>query len=102
MGRQVIEIIDELIEVAMKTHCESFLLHDVDGEPMKIARAFYDVDPQAKNERRTLGGGTAQVNLNDAIEFVGGSSMCTPTGRASCRCFTAYPPRGTPEVVSFR
>jgi hypothetical protein len=28
--------------------------------------------------------------------------MRTPTWRASCRCFTACPPRGIPEVVSFR
>jgi hypothetical protein len=101
MGRQVIEIIDELVEVAMKTHCESFRLHDVDGEPTKIARAVCDADPRAKNERRALGG-TAVVNSNDAIEFAGGSSMRTPTWRASCRYFTACPPRGIPKVVSFR
>jgi hypothetical protein len=45
MGRRVIEIIDELVEVTMKTRCESFRLHDVDGEPMKIARAVCDADP---------------------------------------------------------
>jgi hypothetical protein len=42
------------------------------------------------------------VNLNDAIEFAGGSSMRTPTWRVSCQCFTACPPRGIPKVVSFR
>jgi hypothetical protein len=36
MGRQVIEIVDEHVELAMKTHCESFWLHDIDGEPTKI------------------------------------------------------------------
>jgi hypothetical protein len=39
MGWQVIEIVDELIEVAMKTHCESFRLH-ADDESMKITRPF--------------------------------------------------------------
>jgi hypothetical protein len=78
------------------------LLHDIDGEPAKITRAVCDAEPRAKNEHRALGGGTTQVNLNDAIEFAGGSSMRTPTWRASYRCFTAYPPRGIPKVVSFR
>jgi hypothetical protein len=85
----------------MKTRCGSFRLHDVDGEPTKIARAVSDADPQAKNERRALGG-TTLVNLDDAIEFASGSSMRTPIWRASCRCFTACPPRGIPEVVCFR
>jgi hypothetical protein len=49
------EIIDEFIEVATKTCCESFWLHDVDGEPTKITCAVYDADPRAKNERRALG-----------------------------------------------
>jgi hypothetical protein len=101
MGRQVVEIVDELVELAMKTRYESFWLHDIDGEPTKIVRAVCDADPRAKNERRALGG-TALVNLNEAIEFAGGSSMRTPTWRASCRCFTVYPSRGIPEVVSFR
>jgi hypothetical protein len=82
MDQQVIEIINELVEVTMKTRCESFRLHDVDGEPTKIARAVCDADPQAKKERHALGG-TALVNLNDAIKFAGGSSMRTPTWRAS-------------------
>jgi hypothetical protein len=68
---------------------------------MKIARTICDADPRAENEHRALGG-TALVNLNDAIEFAGGSLMRTPTWRASCQCFTACPPRGIPEVVSFR
>jgi hypothetical protein len=40
----------------MKTRCESFQLHDVDGEPTKIARAICDADPRAKNEHRALEG----------------------------------------------
>jgi hypothetical protein len=42
----------------------------------------------------------ALVKLKDAIKFSSGCSMNTPTGRTSCRCFTACPPRDTPEVVS--
>jgi hypothetical protein len=55
MGRQVVEIFDELVEVAMKTRCESFRLH-VDDESMKIASTICDTNPQAKNERRALRG----------------------------------------------
>jgi hypothetical protein len=99
MGRQVIEIINKLVELAMKTCCKRLRLHDVDGELTKIAYAVCDVDPRAENERRALGGMTL-VNLNDAIEFPGRSSMRIPTWRASCRYFTACPPRGIPEVVS--
>jgi hypothetical protein len=51
MGRQVIEIVDELVELAMKTRCENFWLHDVDGEPTKIARAVCNADSRAENER---------------------------------------------------
>jgi hypothetical protein len=40
------------------------------------------------------------VKLNDAIEFSSGSSMSTPTWRASCRCFTTTPTEDTPKVVS--
>jgi hypothetical protein len=101
MGRQVVEIVNELVELAMKTCCKRLRLHDIDGESTKIARAVCDADPRAENERRALGG-TTLVNLNDAIEFADGSSMRTPTRRASCRCFTACPSRGIPEVVSFR
>jgi hypothetical protein len=100
-GQQVIEIVNKLIELSMKTCCESFQLHDVDGESMKITRTVCDTDPRAKNERRALGA-TVLVKLNDAIEFADGSLMHTPTWHASYRCFTAYPPRGIPEVVSFR
>jgi hypothetical protein len=55
MGRQVIEIIDELIEVAIKTRCESFRLH-VDDESMKMACTICDANPQAENKRRALRG----------------------------------------------
>jgi hypothetical protein len=62
MGRQVIEIINELVELAMKTRCESFRLHDVDGESTEIARAVCDTDPRAENKHRTLGGhGTGEL-----------------------------------------
>jgi hypothetical protein len=70
MGRQVIEIIDELVEVTMKTRCKSFQLHDVDGEPTKIARAVCDADPQAKNERRALvGHGTSKLERCHRIHW---------------------------------
>jgi hypothetical protein len=46
-------------------------------------------------------GSTALVNLNDAIEFAGGSSMRIPTWR-QLSVFYRCPPRGIPEVVSFR
>jgi hypothetical protein len=46
--------------------------------------------------------GTDLMNLKDAIELAGGSSTCTPTWRASCRCLTGCPPRDIPKVVSFR
>jgi hypothetical protein len=55
MGRQVIEIVDELSEVAMKTRCESFRLH-VDDESTKIARTICDSNPRAENERRAVRG----------------------------------------------
>jgi hypothetical protein len=62
MGQQVVEIVDELVELAMKTCCESFRLHDVDGESAKIARAIYNADPLAENERRALRGhGTGEL-----------------------------------------
>jgi hypothetical protein len=40
------------------------------------------------------------VNWKDAIEFTGGSSIRSPTWRASCLCFTGCPPRDIPKVVS--
>jgi hypothetical protein len=40
-------------------------------------------------------------NWKDAIEFVGGSLMRSPTWRASCRCLTGCPPWDIPKVVSF-
>jgi hypothetical protein len=55
MGQQVIEIVDKLVELAVKTCCKSFRLHDIDGELMEIARAICDTEPSAKNERRALG-----------------------------------------------
>jgi hypothetical protein len=61
----------------MKTHRESFRLH-INEESTKIARTICDANPRAENKCRALGC-TALVNLNDAIEFAGGSSMCSPT-----------------------
>jgi hypothetical protein len=55
MGRQVVEIVDELVEVAMKTCCESFWLH-VDDELTKIAHTICDAKPRAENECRALRG----------------------------------------------
>jgi hypothetical protein len=101
MGQQVVEIINELVELAMKTCCENFgfMTSMVNRRKSPAPSVMQTHEP--KNECRALGG-TALVNLNDAIELAGGSSMRTPTWRASCRCFTACPPRGMPEVVSFR
>jgi hypothetical protein len=55
MGRQVVEIIDELIEVAMKTRSKSFWLH-VDDESTKISCTICDANPRAENECRALRG----------------------------------------------
>jgi hypothetical protein len=55
MGRQVIEIIDELVEVAIKTRYESFRLH-VDDESTKIARTICDANSRAEHEHRALRG----------------------------------------------
>jgi hypothetical protein len=44
--------------------------------------------------------GTDLLNWKDAIKLTGGSLTCSPTWRASCRCFTGCPPRGRPKVVS--
>jgi hypothetical protein len=44
--------------------------------------------------------GTDLLNWKDAIKLTGGSLTCSPTWRASCRCFTGCPPRGIPKVVS--
>jgi hypothetical protein len=43
---------------------------------------------------------TALVKLKNAIEFSGGCLMNTSTRHDSCRCFTATPTEGYPEVVS--
>jgi hypothetical protein len=56
MGRLVIEIVNELVELAIKTRYESFRIHDVNGELTKIAHAVYDADPRAEDERLALGG----------------------------------------------
>jgi hypothetical protein len=39
--------------------------------------------------------------LNDAIEFIDGSLMSTPTWRASSRCFTTKPTKGYPRGGRF-
>jgi hypothetical protein len=53
MNRQIIEIIDELVEVALRKHRGGFRLH-VDEKTMEIALAICDANPQAKNESFTL------------------------------------------------
>jgi hypothetical protein len=55
MDRQVVEIINELVEVAAKIRHGSLWLH-VDEESPKIAHTICDADPRAKNECCTLGG----------------------------------------------
>jgi hypothetical protein len=55
MDRQVVEIINELVEVAAKTCCGSLWLH-VDEESMEIAHTICDADPRAKNKCRALRG----------------------------------------------
>jgi hypothetical protein len=55
MNRQVIEIIDDLVEVAAGICRGSLWLH-VDEESMKVARTICDADPRAKNECRALRG----------------------------------------------
>jgi hypothetical protein len=55
MDRQVIEIIDKLVEVAAKIRHGSLWLH-VDEESPEIAHTICDADPRAKNKCRALGG----------------------------------------------
>jgi hypothetical protein len=55
MERQVVELIDELVEAAARVRSEGFRPH-VDEESPKVARTIYDADPQAKNECRALRG----------------------------------------------
>jgi hypothetical protein len=53
MNSQIIEIIDELVEVALRERRGGFQLH-VDEEMMEIALAICDADPRAKNQSCTL------------------------------------------------
>jgi hypothetical protein len=55
MDRQVVEIINELVEVAAKTRRGSLWLH-VDEESTEIAHTICDADPRAKNKCRALRG----------------------------------------------
>jgi hypothetical protein len=55
MERQVVELVDELVEAAVRIRSDGFRLH-VDEESPKVARTICDANPQAKNERRTLRG----------------------------------------------
>jgi hypothetical protein len=55
MDRQVVEIINELVDVTAKTRRGSLWLH-VDEESTEIARTICDADPQAKNKCRALKG----------------------------------------------
>jgi hypothetical protein len=55
MERQVVELVDELVEAAARIRSEGLWLH-VDEESPKIIRTICDADPRAKNERHTLRG----------------------------------------------
>jgi hypothetical protein len=55
MERQVVELIDELVEAAARIRSDGFWRH-VDEESPKVARTICDANPRAKNERRTLRG----------------------------------------------
>jgi hypothetical protein len=55
MGRQVVEIIDELVEVAAGIRSRSLWLH-VNKESTEVARTICDADPRAKNKCRALRG----------------------------------------------
>jgi hypothetical protein len=55
MDQQVIEIIDELVEIAAKIHHGSLSLH-VNEQSPEIAHTICDADPRAKNKCRALRG----------------------------------------------
>jgi hypothetical protein len=55
MGRQAIEIVDELVKVAAGIRSGSLWLH-VDEESPEIAHTICDADPRAKNECHALRG----------------------------------------------
>jgi hypothetical protein len=55
MERQVVELVDELVEAAARIRSEGFWPH-VDEESPKVIRTICDADPRAKDECRTLGG----------------------------------------------
>jgi hypothetical protein len=97
MGQQAIKIIDKLVELAVRVF--GFMTSMVNRRKSPALSATQTHEPKTSI---VPSGGTALVNLNDTIEFAGGSSMRTPTWRASYQCFTAYPPRAIPEMVSFR
>jgi hypothetical protein len=53
--RQVVELVDKLVEAAARIRSEGFWLH-VDEESPKVARTICDANPRAENECRTLRG----------------------------------------------
>jgi hypothetical protein len=55
MDRQVTEVIDELVKVAVKIRHGSLWLH-VNEESPEIAHTICDADPRAKNKCRALRG----------------------------------------------
>jgi hypothetical protein len=55
MGRQVVEPVDELVEVAAGIRSGSLWLH-VDEESTEVACTVCDADPRAKNKCRALRG----------------------------------------------
>jgi recombinational DNA repair protein RecR len=55
MDRQVVEIIDELVEIATKIRHGSLCLH-VNEESPEIAHTICDANPRAKNKSHALSG----------------------------------------------
>jgi hypothetical protein len=55
MDRQVVEIINKLVEVAVAIRHGSLWLH-VEEESPEIAHTICDADPRAKNKCRALRG----------------------------------------------
>jgi hypothetical protein len=55
MERQVVELVDELVEVAARIRSDSFWPH-VDEESPKAARTICDANPRAKNKCLALRG----------------------------------------------
>jgi hypothetical protein len=96
MNWQVIKIVNELVKVAMRTHHGSFGFMSMRNW-LKLSAPSTTQTHELKTNVMPWEG-TDLVNWKDAIEFVGGSSMRSPTWHASCQCFTGCPSRGIPKV----